>query len=310
MENIEKYRIHSIGIISFKPNLSPLDIEIYLPIHKSKILFRIHYDTSYYDSFLHEVKGRPRLESSCIIELSEITEKRPFIKHLDLGCKRLFNNHIGKMNECIDIIRYSHEQKSPNRKIMLKNIGFDDFIYYKIQVNEKVVAKSLIPSFGDNTYPPFEIENFENNVPFEWKTFQRAMDLLDTGYNNECLIVGFNLLDHCIQLTLKSLMIKLPDEEQKTNLLMQIKDQRLKTYLGSLFTALTGIIFYNDVITEKVIEKLNGKRNKIVHAGKDCNYTESCSSLITIFQIIKLLNEKGNQTFDLPTRIIGYDDLA
>ena len=136
------------------------------------------------------------------------------------------------------------------------------------------------------------------------------MDLLDNGYYNESLIVGFNLLDYCIQLTLKSLMINLPGEEQKANLLMQIKDQRLKTYLGSLFTALTGIIFHNDVITEKVIENLNGKRNKIVHAGKDCDYTESCSSLKTIFHIIKLLNEKGSQVFDLPTRIIGYDDLA
>ena len=158
MDNIETYRIQTVGIISIKPNLAPLDFEIYLPIHRSKIHFRIHYDTTYYDSFLHEFKGSPKLESSCIIELSEITVKRPVIKHLDLGYKRLFNNHIEKMNECIDIIRYSHEQKSPNRKIMLKNIGFDNFIYYKIQVNEKVVAKSLKHSFGDKTIPPISIE--------------------------------------------------------------------------------------------------------------------------------------------------------
>ncbi len=309
LNNLETYRIHTIGIVSFKPNLRPLDFEIYLPIHKSKIHFRIHYDTSFYDSFLHEVKGRPRLESSCIVELSEITEKEPFIKHLDLGCKRLFNNHIGKINECIDIIRYSHEHKSPNRKIMLKNIGFDDFIYYKIQVNEKVVAKSLTPSFGDKTVPPFEIENFENNVPFEWKTFQRSMDLLDTGYTNESLIIGFNLLDYCVQLTLKALMVNLSNDKQKDSLLKQIKEQRLKTYLGSLFTALTGTVFYNDKVTEKVIDNLNQKRNKIVHNGEDCNYSETCSSLKTIFQIIRLLNEKGNQKFDLPTRIIFYDDL-
>ena len=309
MNNLETYRIHTIGIVSFKPNLHPLDIEIYLPLHKSKIHFRIHYDTSYYDSFLQKVKGNPKLESSSIVELIEFSEKEPIIKYLDLGCKELFNNHIGKINECIDIIRYSHEQKSPNRKIMLRNIGFDDFIYYKIQVNENVIAKRLIPCFGDNTVPPFEIENFENKVPFEWKTFQRSMDLLDTGYTNESLIVGFNLLDYCVQLTLKALMVNLSNDKQKDCLLKQIKEQRLKTYLGSLFTTLTGMVFYSDKITEKVIDNLNHKRNKIVHNGEDCNYSETCSSLKTIFQIIRLLNEKGNQKFDLPTRIIFYDDL-
>ena len=102
-------------------------------------------------------------------------------------------------------------------------------------------------------------------------------------------------------------MTNLTFDSEKEQLLRQIKEQRLKTYLGPLFKTLTGKEFYNKKITEQKLEKLNSKRNKIVHSGQNCSYEEVCESLQTIFHAIQGLNERANQKFEIPMEIIFYN---
>lgn len=266
-------------------------------------MFRLHYDSSLYDQFLSEKKGRISLETSSYVELEEYTDKVPKIKALD---KSILLNHIEKINYAIDLVRFSYKDGKFTNMLRVRNIGEQDFIFHKLIINSKHITSGFSASYGDKTASHVEIEKLSESVPFEWRTFTRAKDLLHLGFFNESLIIGFNLLDYCVQKTIKSLMINLTSDSEKEELLRQIKEQRLKTYLGTLFKTLTGKEFYDEKITAKKLEKLNLKRNKIVHSGQNCSYEEVCESLQTIFHAIKGLNEKANQNFELPLEIILY----
>jgi hypothetical protein len=195
---------------------------------------------------LSEIKGRISLETTCFVELEEYAEKVPKTKALN---KNIFLNHIEKINYAIDLIRYSYKDGKITNMFGIRNIGEQDFLFHKLIINNKHETSCVSSSYGDNTASHVEIEKLSESVPFEWRTFTRAKDLLHLGFFNESLIVAFNLLDYCIQKTIKSLMINLTSDSEKEQLLRQIKEQRLKTYLGSLFSALTGISFYDKKIT-------------------------------------------------------------
>ncbi len=297
-------KIHTIGIINFRPNIEPLEIKFKYPGEKKEFVFRLHYNSSIYDQFLTEIKGKILLETSSLVELEEYAEKIPKTEVLN---KNIFLNHVEKINYAIDLIRYSYNDGKITNMLRIRNIGEQDFLFHKLLINNRHVNSRTVASYGDKTVSHVEIEKLSESVPFEWRTFSRAKDLLHLGFFNESLIVGFNLLDYCVQKTIKSLMTNITSDSEKEQLLRQIKDQRLKTYLGPLFKTLTGNVFYDKNITEKKLEKLNEKRNKIVHSGQNCEYGEVCESLKTIFYAIKGLNEKGNQNFDIPLEIIFYN---
>lgn len=289
-------KIQTIGIISFRPNVEPLEFEFEYPDSKSEFVFRIHYDSTIYNSFLDEMKGRISLETSAYVEIEEYSHRIP---HYELFNKNIYLNHIEKMNYAIDLIRYSHKRGILTDSFRIRNIGEYDFIFHKILINNKEEIVSCPASYGDKIGSHIEIEKLEKAVPFEWRSLTRSKDLLHLGFFNESLIVAFNLLDYCVQKTIKSLMINI-DNEEKEQLLRQIKEQRLKTYLGPLFKSLTGISFFSEDFSDKQLDKLNTKRNKIVHSGQNCSYEEVCESLKIITQTIRNLNDKGNQNFRIP----------
>lgn len=295
------YKLETIGIINFKPNLKPLKFEFNPLGSEHKCTFSLHYDTSLHDKFLSENKGSLLLESSSYIELVEIVETIPSNINWQ---NYVFLNHIEKMNYAIDLLRFSYNRGNFTNAFQLRNIGEHDFLFHKLLLNDIMSSSTLKISYGDGEFPPIEIKELAKFVPFEWRMFTRAKDLLNLGFFNESLIISFNLLDYCVQKTIKSLMINASSEKEKDQLLKQIKEQRLKTYLGPLFKTLTGNNFYNKKITEKMIDKLNSKRNKIVHDGQNCTYEEVCESLKTILFTIQGLNENGNQNFEIPIDII------
>jgi hypothetical protein len=294
-------RIETIGIISFKPNLKPLRIEFDYVGSDHSCVFSLHYDTSLHDKFLSENKGSLLLETSSYIELEEYVETLP---SNDNWQRNIFLNHIEKMNYAIDLLRYSYNKGNFTNAFQLRNIGEHDFLFHKLLVNNIQSSSTVKISYGESDFPHIDIKDLAKSVPFEWRMFTRAKDLLNLGFFNESLIIAFNLLDYCVQKTIKSLMINLTSEKEKDQFLKQVKEQRLKTYLGPLFKTLTGKNFYNKKITEKMIDKINFKRNKIVHDGQNCSYEEVCESLKIILFTIQGLNENGTQNFEIPVDII------
>jgi len=296
-------KIQTIGIISFRPNIEPLEFEFKYPDDESGFVFRMHYDSTIYDRFLDQMKGKISLETSAYVEIEEYNNKIP---HYKLFGQNIFLNHIEKINYAIDLIRYSYKEGKMTDFFRIRNIGEQDFIYHKILINNDVNTVGCVSSYGDKTASHVELEKLADVVPFEWRSFTRAKDLLHLGFFNESLIVAFNLLDYCVQKTIKSLMTNI-NEEEKVQLIRQIKEQRLKTYLGPLFKSLTGISFYDKDFSVKQLDKLNSKRNKIVHSGQNCSYEEVCESLKIIFRAILNLNDKGKQEFKIPIDILFYN---
>jgi hypothetical protein len=299
-------RINIIGIISLKPNIEPIEIKQQIPKLNHEISFKLHFNRDYYDQHLKEYKGEVHLESSCYIELED------YIDH-DIDYEAEYGNfdrgllllELVKINKFIDVIRYSYELRYPNRKLHFHNIGIDDFLFHRIDINGENKIKSFKDNFSSEEHG-LEIEKIVYDVPFEWSTFMKAIDLLDNGYYNESLIIGFNLMDYCIQKTLKSLMVNLQNDKEKESLLRQIKEQRVKTYLGLLFKLLSGNSLLDSVLKEKNVEKINSLRNKVVHSGEDCTYDEVRETLKMVYFIIKRLNVAGNQNFKITDRIVFY----
>jgi len=239
MNNKTFHKIHIIGIVKFRPNIEPIKFSYKFPNNEYETLFKLHFDSSFYDKFLTEFKGANlRLESSCIIEIFDYTT----LPSREFKSKGLLVQEIEKINRFIDILRYSAEKKSTGF-IYLKNIGINDFEFYKILIDDKRETTSIQNSFGNKKIQAIKIDKFHIDIPFEWLTFTKAVDLLDYGNYNESLIIGFNLLDYSVQKSLKELMVNLENDKEKENLLRQIKEQRLKTYLTVLFKSLTGQSF-------------------------------------------------------------------
>jgi len=302
MNNKTVHKIHIIGIVKLRPNIEPVKFSYKFPNNEYETLFKLHFESSFYDKFLTEFKGANlRLESSCIIEIFDtITLPRQEFKS-----RGLLVQEIEKINRFIDILRYSAEKK-PTGFIHLKNIGINDFEFYKIIIDGKTETTSIQDSFGNKVIQANKIEKFYINIPFEWLTFTKAVDLLDYGNYNESLVIGFNLLDYSVQKSLKELMINLEDDKEKEKLLRQIKEQRLKTYLTVLFKSLTGKSFFNNKLKVSDLEKINTLRNKTVHNGEICTYEQAKSGLKIIYKIITELNKYLSKKFEIPSRIIFY----
>lgn len=303
MNEISK-EISFTGILRLKPNLLPFEFSIVLPGDKLETHFSLSFSGSFYDRFIEEVKGTQfLLESSCLIKM--VSSDNNFNVKTNDKSKEIIIEQIEKINRIIDIVRYSHEMKYPIRKIHLRNVGLDDFIFYKLDIDGKNEIKMILDGFANNEDQVYKVDMLFLDGSYEWFTFTKAIDLLDLGYYNESLIIGFNLLDFCTQKAIKFLMGNL-SEEEKDSLLRKIEKQRLTTYLGPLLKLLKGDTIYNDDLTYKKVSDLNSFRNKIIHNGETSSYDQTTVSLKVIYQIIKVFKKFG-VIFNVPDRIIFYN---
>lgn len=291
------------GILQIKPNIKPLDLKLNISGSDTETLFKLSFDNTHYDRHIVDLKGKGFiLESSCFIELINTQALKNIPSNIFY--KDFIIQQIENINKIFDIIRYSYDIEHPNTKIHLRNIGLDDFIFYSLSIDNKNKIKVLKDTFVKNLPEPNGIFSLADNVPDEWNMFMKAIDLLDLGYYNESLIIGFNLLDHCTQKSLMYLMKNLNEEEKKP-FLRKIEHERLVTYLGSLMKLITGRSLFNTELSEKQFQKLNKFRNDVVHNGHLSTYEESCNNLKIIHKTIKALSTLGLY-YSIPNRIIFY----
>ncbi len=290
------HRVKLLGIISIKPKIEPIEIILEESDSPNFQIFKLHYKTSIFDRFLDELKGNYHLESSCFIEFEVPIKEIPISSSME---PRLVIELIGKINKIIDSIRYSYSNEYPLVKIHLRNIGIEDFLFYRIDIDGKHEISSAKDNFTNKERELLSIKTIQKDVPFEWSTLQKAIDLLERGLYEESLLISFSILDYCVQKTIKSKLTHL-DEKEKEELLRQIKEHRIKTYIGPLLKSLTGISIYDQKLTAKKVDKVNSLRNSMIHTSEKCTYHESLESLKTIHLIIRTLNLKFNQDFKIP----------
>ena len=288
-------------VIPFRPNIHPIELEKSFD-SKIKVHFCLHYNQ---DKLCEPYSFNPfitKLESTSIIEIKLKELKVLEQKEYSLN-RNLIIILLEYINSFIDIIRYSHYKNNGIGKIHIRNIGINDILQSTIKVNGKIKSYFHKVSFHEKSEEKsFEIKKIEDEIPYSWSSLNKALDLLELGYYNESLIVGFNLLDYCVQETLKRNMQNLTNEERNF-IIRRIETQRLETYLGVLLKLTTGRNIYNNSLTEKELKRLNNFRNNIIHAGQQSTYHETSQHLQTIYKIIKSLNN-FNMNYELQERLI------
>jgi hypothetical protein len=288
-------------VIPFRPNIYPVKISKMLS-KNNKALFHLHFDINNLHEIYTHKNPIKNFESTSIIEIEveeiEVSEIKEHFIHRNLKVKL-----IEFINIFIDNIRYTHYKENGLSKIHLRNIGIDDILRSHLIIDGKLVNSSHKVSYQkDDLEKSFKIGKIEENIPYSWNALNKAVDLLELGFYNESLIVGFNLLDFCVQETLKQNMQNLEPEEKKL-ILRKIENQRLETYLGVFLKLITGRNVFNENLTIKDLRELNKFRNNIIHAGKNSTYHESAKYLQTIYKIVKSLNG-FKMNYELQNRLI------
>jgi len=129
----------------------------------------------------------------------------------------------------------------------------------------------------------------EDDVPIEKVKILRAVELLNSGYHSEALLISFALLDSFVQHTLERILTEKGDDNpQKT--LRGIQRQRMKIFLDSLLKTHIGRSLKEDKpkIWETLIES-NNKRNDAIHASTDISYEDAKQAIETARDILLYL---------------------
>lgn len=135
------------------------------------------------------------------------------------------------------------------------------------------------------------------------RKFARCFDLIEHGYYTEALVVAFAILDDQVQLALHSLLETkgLTEESERKQLLRNIKEQRLKLYLGPVLKLLLSKSI-SEIWPEAdaALEWLNSERNAAMHGGYHANRRSAAFALFASMKLLLVLSRNGALTLDLP----------
>ncbi|PVX48806.1 hypothetical protein C7377_1892 [Balneicella halophila] len=288
------------GLLPFKPFIESFSENVIIGNDKKPTYFKIDFPNQISDRIFHDFgKTSVKLDFNCILELRTYENVEEEDSKIEIK-NQITIKLLEKINFIIDLIRFSLPKNDWG--VFLRNIGISDLLYYTISVEGKEVVKSTRVTHEFQKSEKFKIESLKTDIPFEWNTLTKALDLIEHGYYNEGLITGFSLLDYCVQKFLKEKMPNLTEKE-KDELLRKIERQRLKIYLGTFLKLLIGESIANQNKKLDELEKLNNLRNKVIHQGKQTNYKTSINGLKSIHSIISFLNSVGAD-YKIPNKVI------
>ena len=201
------------------------------------------------------------------------------------------------VNRLIDLVHGTFEESSTNPFPHIRHVGIRDFVALDSLCGphrQNLISYAMPASdarFARMSEGIVSKVNFsvEDDPPLEKIKLLRAVELLNSGYRTESILIGFGILDNYIQKTLISLLsdrkIDKPDK-----LLREIKENRLKIYLGPVLKMLTGHSLKEDDnhLWEK-LKTLNRDRNEAIHQSVDVAWDKAASSLETVRSIIVYL---------------------
>ena len=147
-----------------------------------------------------------------------------------------------------------------------------------------------VPHIGQSTFPI-------------GRKFARCFDLIEHGYYTEALIVSFAILDDQVQIALHSLLEAkgLNEESERKQLLRNIKEQRLKLFLGPVLKLLLSKSIselWPDA--DVAMDWLNSERNAAMHGGYHANLRSAAFALFASMKLLLVLSRNGAFKLDLP----------
>jgi hypothetical protein len=147
-----------------------------------------------------------------------------------------------------------------------------------------------LPHIGQSTFPT-------------GRNFVRCFELIEHGYYTETLIVAFAILDDQVQLALHGLLDSkgITEERERKQFLLNIKDNRLKSYLGPVLKLLLSkSIFEMWPDSVEALKWLNKERNDAMHGGYHANRYSAALALFASMKLLLVLSRNGALKLELP----------
>jgi len=210
----------------------------------------------------------------------------------------------------VDLINYLIDQITLNYKDQpgkqlpyrdfpyIRHIGFRDLNFYDIHAGEKHCnffssgmmndAVSLSHTEGMTTVIDYPLDT---KLPFEKLRLFRAIELLDSGYVTEAILVVYALLDSYVQNEL-IILLNHKNIEEPEEFLRKIQTRRLETYLHEILKVLSGHSLKEEQKDLwKQLKKVNIIRNKAIHEATDPKYDDVKDAIILVRDIILYLKK-------------------
>jgi hypothetical protein len=209
----------------------------------------------------------------------------------------------GLVNYLIDLVQFTFEEVDDNPFPHIRRVGIRDFVSMdnfpigkdgnrkgqglsmaNLAIDSQIAKRSI----GIVSKVNFSFDN--NNRPVERIKMLRTVELLNSGYHSEALLLSFALLDNFVQ---KAIMIILEDKKinQPKVFLSRIPESRLETFLGPLLKILTGHSLEEDKPDVWVnLKKNNKNRNDAMHLSKDMSYDQAKQCIETTKEILIYLH--------------------
>lgn len=316
MNNNSKYQVEFYACLPFRPKILPFEWDYTFQSDQ----WQTSYSLTMPDTFSLHFPGLkpPKLEvntqSNAIITIKTSIAYRGSLNELLAWAsadkyKTIQENLHRKLNDFLDRIKYWHYDTF--RTSNVRNVGLLDLVFYTIQLEDKSSFVRFSPSFPIEKEIDLQKQLDESvndrmtaNVPTEWRTLVRAVDLVNHGFPTEGFIVAFALLDQLTQDFVKQKMSHLTPTEKST-LLRQIESRRLSTYLGPLLKTLTGETPLEKHETRQTLKWLNSLRNEALHDGNECTIEDSKRAIQFIHELLIYYKSKDAKLV-LPDKLLFW----
>lgn len=206
--------------------------------------------------------------------------------------------HIIKLvNGLIDIVQATFEESDDNPFPHIRRVGIRDFVSMDTLYGDK--RQNLISYFQPAMHSTTAARSIGAVSRVSFTTLEelpkkkikiiRAVELLNSGYHTEAMLMSFSLLDYSLQ----DLFIEILEDrgvECPEAFLKSIPSKRMKTYLGPLLKALTGHSLEEDdpQLWDK-LKTFNVNRNNAMHKAFDMPYEQAKEAIETTRDILLYL---------------------
>jgi hypothetical protein len=206
--------------------------------------------------------------------------------------------HISQLvNRLIDIVQTTFDETDDNPFPHLRHVGIRDFVVLDSLYGDRrqnlisygmlgMDARFAKRSIGIISKVGFRTENYISN---EKTKIIRTVELLNSGYHTEALLISFSVLDDSVQEALRTLIeergVANPDE-----IIRAISENRLTRFLGPLLKLVTGhSLEEENHELWKNLGKCNKYRNQAIHESIDVSYDDAKLCIETVRDILLYL---------------------
>lgn len=208
------------------------------------------------------------------------------------------NYIVDIVNRLVDLVQATFKQTDTNPFPHIRHVGVRDFLLLDVLCGPKrqnlisYAMPALDARMAKHSIGLVSMVNFStvDEPPKDKIKMLRAVELLNSGYRTEAVLVAFAVLDKVVQETLITLMEERGIKEAKV-VLQVIPANRLKNYLGAVLRMLTGRSLQDDN-TElwKRLGELNDHRNKAIHEAIDLSWNDAVAGIETVRDILLYLS--------------------